>query len=195
MEANPAGEGMDGALPPMPKVKAHHPVLPYEEAASALKTVDASQASLAAKLCLRFLVLTAVRSGEARGAKWSEIDLGKATWTISASRMKAGVEHRVPLSSQAVEVLRRARHELDDGSGLCFPSPLRSGQPLSDMTLTKTLRSTGLAGRTTVHGFRTSFKTTWTMERTDAPWGVAEAALAHPAGRESRASVRAFRPV
>ena len=180
MEANPAGEGVDGALPPMPKVKAHLRALPYREVEPALKIVDESQASLAAKRCLRFLVLTAARSGEARGAAWDEIDLRSATWTLPASRMKAGVEHRVPLSSQAVEVLKQAR-QLDDGTGLCFPSPLKPGRALSDMTLTKTLRSTGLADRTTVHGFRTSFKT-WTMERTDAPWGVAEAALAHQLG-------------
>ncbi len=86
----------------------------------------------------------------------------------------------MPLSSQAVEVLKQAR-QLGDSSKLCFPSPLRPGQPLSNMTLTKVLRSTGLTDRTTVHGSRTSFKT-WTMERTDAPWGVAEAALAHQLG-------------
>ena len=94
--------------------------------------------------------------------------------------MKAGVEHRVPLSNQALEVLMLAR-QLEDGSGLCFPSPLRPGRILSDMTLTKILRSIGLADRATVHGFRTSFKT-WTMEQTDTPWAVAEAALAHQLG-------------
>ena len=180
IEANPVGEAIDGALPSMPKVKAHFRTLPHQEAGSALKTVDASRTSLAAKGCLTFLVYTAARSGEARGAKWSEIDLESATWTIPASRMKAGVEHRVPLSDQALEVLKLAR-QLDDGSGLCFPSPQKPGRALSDMTLMKALRSTGLAARTTVHGFRTSFKT-WAMERTDAPWAVAEAALAHQLG-------------
>ena len=68
METNPAGEAIDGALPPMPKVKAHFRALPYQEVAAALETVGASQASLPAKLCFRFLVLTAARSGEARGA-------------------------------------------------------------------------------------------------------------------------------
>ncbi len=111
---------------------------------------------------------------------WGEIDLESATWTIPASRMKGGMEHRVPLSDQALEVLKLAR-QLEDGAGLCFPSPLKPGRTLSDMTLTKTLRSTGLADRTTVHGFRTSFKT-WTMERTDAPWAVGESALAHQLG-------------
>ena len=180
IEMNPAGEAIDGALPSMPKIKAHLRALPYQDVGSALKTVDASQTSLVAKRCLRFLVLTAARSGEARGATWDEIDLDGATWTIPASRMKAGVEHRVPLSDQALEVLTLAR-QLEDGSGICFPSRLRSGRMLSDMTLTKVLRSTGLADRATVHGFRTSFKT-WTMEQTDTPWAVGEAALAHLLG-------------
>ena len=180
IETNPAGEAIDGALPSMPKVKAHLRALPYQEVGSALKTVDASQTSLASKHCLKFLVLTAARSGEAKGATYDEIDLKGATWTIPGSRMKAGVEHRVPLSDQALDVLLVA-HQLEDGSGLCFPSPLRPGRMLSDMTLTKILRSTGLADQGTVHGFRTSFKT-WTMEQTDTPWAVGEAALAHQLG-------------
>ena len=94
--------------------------------------------------------------------------------------MKAGEEHRVPLSEQALDVLALA-HQLENGSGLCFPSPLRPGRMLTDMTLTNILRKSGLADRTTVHGFRTSFKT-WTMEQTDAPWAVGEAALAHQLG-------------
>ena len=180
IEANPAGEAIDGALPSMPKVKAHLRALPYQEVGQALRIVDASQTSPASKHCFRFLVFTAGRSGEARGATWDEIDLRAATWTIPGSRMKAGVEHRVPLSDQSLEVLMLA-HQLEDGSGLCFPSPMRSGRMLSDMTLTKILRVNGLAERATVHGFRTSFRT-WTMEQTDAPWAVGEAALAHQLG-------------
>jgi len=180
IEANPAGEAIDGALPSMPKVKAHLRALPYQEVGSAMKTVDASQTSPASKLCLKFLVLTAARSGEARGATWDEIDLEDAAWTIPGSRMKAGIDHRVPLSDQALDVLTHAR-QIEDGSGLCFPSPLRPGRMLSDMTLTNILRKAGLADRATVHGFRTSFKT-WTMEQTDTPWAVGEAALAHQLG-------------
>ena len=180
IETNPAGEAIDGALPSMPKVKAHLRALPYQEVASALQTVDASLTSPASKYCLKFLVLTASRSGEARGARWDEIDLEDASWTIPGSRMKAGMEHRVPLSEQALDVLMLAQR-LEDGSGLCFPSPLRPGRMLSDMTLTNILRKSGLADRATVHGFRTSFKT-WTMEQTDTPWAVGEAALAHQLG-------------
>ena len=180
IEINPAGEAIDGALPSMPKVKAHLRALPYQEVGEALETVDKSQTSPASKYCLKFLVLTAARSGEARGATWDEMDLECATWTIPGARMKAGVEHRVPLSAQAMETLQLAR-ELKDSSELCFPSPLRRGRTLSDVTLTKVLRVNGFADRATVHGFRTSFRT-WTMEQTNAPWSVGESALAHQLG-------------
>lgn len=172
--------------PPQPAVKAHFRAMPYEEVPEALETIRASTASLSTRLCFRFLVLTAARSGEARGATWDEVDLDGTTWTIPASRMKAGVAHRVPLSKQALDVLRRARL-LEDNSGLVFPSALKPGRALSDMTLTRLLRATDLADRATVHGFRTSFKT-WTMETTDTPWAVGEAALAHTLGNSTEAA-------
>ena len=183
METNPAGEAIDGALPPMPKVKAHLRALPYQEVGSALETVEASRASMPTKLCFRFLVLAAARSGEARGATWDEIDLQGRVWRVPSERMKAGTEHRVPLSGQALDLLGEAS-ALRDESGLVFPSPLKPGSPMSDMTLTKVLRSTGLAERTTVHGLRSSFKN-WTLEQTDAPWTVSEAALAHVLGNST----------
>ena len=177
MGTNPAGEAINGALPAMPKVRAHLRALPYQEVGEALEVVESSQASIAAKLCFRFLVLTAARSGEARGATWDEIDLEGQEWRIPSQRMKAGMEHRVPLSRQALDLLREAS-ALRDESGLVFPSPLKLGSPLSDMTLTKVLRAVGLADRVTVHGSRSSFKN-WTLEQTDTPWAVSEAALAH----------------
>ena len=183
MQTNPAGEAIDGALPAMPKVRAHLRSLPYQEVGAALETVAASQASVPAKLCFRFLVLTASRSGEARAATWEEIDLDGQEWRIPSERMKAGVEHRVPLSEQALEVVDKAS-ALRSESGLVFPSPLKPDSPMSDMTLTKILRSTGLAERATVHGFRSSFKN-WTMERTNTPWAVSEAALAHTLGNST----------
>ena len=183
ISVNPAGEVIDGALVPQPAIKEHFRALPYQDVGAALATVEASGASLPAKLCFRFLVLTAARSGEARGAAWNEIDLDPRAWRIGASRMKAGVEHRVPLSDQALGVLSRAAAFRDD-SGLVFPSPMKQGKPLSDMTLTKILRDVGLADRATVHGFRTSFKT-WCMEQTDTPWAVGEAALAHTIGNST----------
>ena len=183
MGTNPAGEVIDGALPAMPKVKAHLRALPYQEVGAALEAVESSQASVAAKLCFRFLVLTAARSGEARGATWDEIDLQGQEWRIPSWRMKAGMEHRVPLSRQALDLLHDASAS-GDATGLVFPSPLKVGSPLSDMTLTKVLRSVGLAERATVHGFRSSFKN-WTLEQTDTPWAVSEAALAHFLGNST----------
>ena len=177
---NVAGEVLDGALPRMPRLKAHHRALPYPEVTTALETVEASDASLAAKLCFRFLVLTAARSGEARGATWDEVDDAAREWRIRAERMKGGVEHRVPLTDAAMAVLTQARR-LRDGSGLIFPSSTKPGNPLSDMTLTKVLRTTGLAERATVHGFRSTFRD-WAAEYTDAPHAVMELSLAHAVG-------------
>ena len=178
VEHNAAGEMIDGALPAQPAVKAHMRALPYGETAAALDLVDSSTASLTVQLALRFLILTAARSGEVRGATWAEID--GPVWRIPGERMKAGAEHRVPLSDAAMAVLEQAR-VLDDGSGLLFPSPVRRGRPLSDMTLTKVLRDTGLATRATVHGFRSPLSGTGAPIR--ARLGkMAEAALAHTVG-------------
>ena len=180
VEHNAAGEAIDGALPAMAAVKQHFRALPYAEVADALQVVEGSRASLSAKLCLRFLILTAARSGEARGATWAEIDTEAREWRIPAGRMKGGGEHRQPLSDASRDVLEQARG-LDDGSGLIFPSPTRRGKPLSDMALTKVLRDNGLAERTTVHGFRSAFRD-WAAERTDAEHAVMELALAHQVG-------------
>ena len=180
IEHNVAGEMIDGALPAMPAVKEHYRALPYQEVPAALETIDASNASLVAKLCFRFLVLTATRSGEARGARWSEVDLDAKEWRISASRMKAKVDHCIPLPVAAVTLLEQA-HTLRDGSDLIFPSSVRQGTPMSDMTLTKVLRTTGLAAQTTVHGFRSSFRD-WAAECTNAAHAVMELSLAHKVG-------------
>ena len=184
---NVAGEAIDAALPRMPKlVTGHLRAMDYREVAGALETVDASGASLATKLCFRFVVLTAARSGEARQAVWSEIDLPERLWIVPPTRMKAGKEHRVPLSDAALAVLEEAR-VLRDESDLIFPSPQGSGRALSDMALTKLLRDCELADTATIHGFRTSFKV-WAMECTDFPWTASEAALAHTLGNEVAAS-------
>ena len=179
-KAQRGGGGIDGALPAMPAVRAHFRALPYREVASALATVEASRASLAAKLAFRWVVLTACRSGEARGATWCEIDEETRLWIIPASRMKGGTEHRQPLSDAAMDVLERARVIRDD-SDLLFPSPMRRGCPLSNMSLTKLTRDTGLAKRATMHGFRTSFRT-WASEKTNADHAAMELSLAHVVG-------------
>ncbi len=181
VHTNAAGEVLDGALPRMPKlVKGHLRAMDYREVAAALATVDASGAALATKLCLRFVVLTACRSGESREAVWSEVDLDSRVWTVPAHRMKRNREHKVPLSNEALSALAQARI-LRDASDLVFPSPQRQGRPMSDMAMTKLLRDCGLADRATVHGFRTSFKV-WSMECTNLPWIVSESALAHALG-------------
>ena len=180
IEHNVAGEAIDGALPSMPTVGTHFRALPYRDVGVALEVIEGSRASLAARSALRFLVLTASRSGEVRGARWPEIDLEAREWRVPADRMKTGAEHRVPLSGAALAVLERVR-PLRDESDLVFPSPMRRGRPLSNMAMTKLLRDTGLADRAVVHGFRTSFRT-WAAERTSAPHAVCEMALAHTVG-------------
>ena len=180
IDDNPAGEVIDGALPAMPKIRAHLRALPYDQVADALRLVAASRASTAAKACFRFLVLTAARSGQARGATWAEIDRRAQEWRIPASRMKSNREYRVPLSHSALETLVGVELLRDD-SDLLFPSPMRPHSPLSDMALTKLLRDVGLADRTTVHGFRSAFRD-WSAERTTAPHAVMELSLAHSVG-------------
>ena len=176
---NPAGDAIDEALPPRPRhLQKHYRALPHEAVADALATVDASTSGMAARLCFRFLVLTATRSGEARGARWAEIDLERRLWTIPAARMKTHAAHRVPLSEAALDVLEAARPLALNG--LVFPGPYKGGE-LSDMTLTKVLRTNGLAKRSTVHGFRTSFRT-WAEECTGASFEAKEQALAHAVG-------------
>ena len=182
IENNPAGEAISAALPSTRSMKRHFRALPYGEVAAALETIEASGASVSARACLRFVVLTACRSGEARGATWSEIDLDAREWRIPAERMKTAAEHRVPLSDATLAVLESVR-PLRGTADLVFPSPLRASRPLSDMTLTKVLRDTGLADRATVHGFRAAFRT-YAAERTSFPHAVCEQALAHAVGSD-----------
>lgn len=177
IELNPAGEVVNGALTRHKAVKAHFRALPYKDIPNALDIVDGSGAGLASKYALRFLVLTAARSGEVREARWSEID--GEVWKIPSDRMKSNREHRVPLSAPALDVLRKAK-AIDDGSDLIFPSAVRTGRPLSNMSLTKVLRDNGLAEATTVHGLRSSFRD-WCAE-SGKDREVAEAALAHVVG-------------
>jgi integrase len=131
---------------------------------------------MSTKLALEFLVLTAARSGEVRGATWGEVDLRAGVWTVPAARMKMKKAHRVPLSPRALALLAQAK-ALSDGAptALVFPGT-KAGRPLSDMTLSKLTKELGFA--VDVHGFRTSFRT-WAQERTTFPREVAEAALAH----------------
>jgi integrase len=161
----------------LPKVAAarrttNHPSLPYSELGSFLDSLRARE-GLAA-LALEFVILTAARTGEVIGAKWAEMNLAKAVWTVPAGRMKSGRPHHVPLSAAAMDVLRRAR-TLAVGD-IVFPS-LPHDRPLSNMALLTVLRRMGRSDLT-VHGFRSTFRT-WTAERTGFSREVCEAALAH----------------
>ena len=172
-EDNPAGEAIGAALPRNEVRPRHHRALPYAEVAGAVATVRGSGADPMTVLAFAFLVLTACRSGEVRGASWEEMDLDAREWRIPAERMKTGREHRVPLSTRALAVLREAR-ELSDASGLVFPSA--RGGSLSVATIGKMLRDLGIGA--VPHGFRSSFRD-WAAECTDAPREVCELALAH----------------
>lgn len=171
-------------LPRQPRGVTHHPALPNAELPAFMGELRAKPPTMG-RLCLEFAILTAARSGEARGARWSELeglDGPSPLWRLPAERMKAKRPHAVPLSPQAVDVIRRAG-ALATSDVYLFPNG--KGEPLSDMALTKLLRDAearDAAGAiVTAHGFRSSFRD-WVSEATTFPAEVAEAALAHAAG-------------
>jgi integrase len=164
---------LEHALPAQSKVAKteHHVALPYAEVAGFMAKLQ-QHTSPAAK-CLEFIVLTAARLAEATGTMWSEIDFKARTWTVPASRMKGGREHRVPLSDAAMAVIdAMAAIRMND---YVFPG-LRDGQPVGTRTLQNLVKRIG--GEITVHGFRSCFRD-WAAERTSFPREVAEMALAH----------------
>ena len=170
---NPAGDAISAALPRAGARIERRRALPHAEVCAALAKVRKSGAYRGLVLAFEFLVLTAARSGKVRAARWEEIDLDVAVWTVPAARMKAGREHRVPLSAQALAVLDRAG-EIAGGDGLVFPSA--TGRMLSQSGMPKLLRQLGVEA--VPHGFRSSFRD-WAAERTEAPHEVCELALAH----------------
>ena len=180
---NPASKALLKVLPNVKRLKEHHKALRYADVPATIRMVRRSNARPLMRLCFEFLVLTASRSGEVRGADWSELDWDDCLWTIPAERMKAGREHRVPLSDRAMEILRDA-WALSGPDGCIFPGP-RSGAPISDMGLTQLLRREKIDA--VPHGFRSSFRD-WTIERTSTPWAVCEAALAHNVGNAVEAA-------
>jgi integrase len=165
---------LDQLLPRRSKVRRveHHRAMPWREVAGFVQRLRCSF-SMQSR-CLEFLILTAARSSEARGARWSEIDLTSKVWTIPPERMKGGREHRVPLSESAMAVLRPMMQFGTDG--FVFPG-LNDASTLSPMTLARLVVATGGAGAT-VHGMRSTFRD-WAGEATNYPREVAEAALAH----------------
>ena len=161
-------------LPRQPKSGRHFAALPYADAPGLM--LKLSEADSFGRLALRFLILTAARSGEVRGATWAEVDFERGVWTVPALRMKAGREHAVPLSNEALAVLQKA-NEARKGSPEEPIFPGLAGRSMSDMTLTKVLR-TARVDDVTVHGFRSTFRD-WAAEMTNFDGSVVEAALAH----------------
>lgn len=177
---------LDVLLPQSRKLtRGHHKAMPYAAVPAFYAAVAAGRTS-ASSLALQFTILTAARSGETRGLTWGEVDLAGALWTVPAERMKAGRQHRVPLSAPTLAVLASVRSDSAGASDLIFPS--RVGTPLSDMALAMFLRGADPSGFT-VHGFRSSFRD-WVTEETDFPGELAEAALAHLVGDETERAYR-----
>ena len=172
---NPAGDRVSGGLVPVRQVIVNHPALPFAEVPSALQRVRESSAALETRLSFEFLVLTASRAGEVRGAEWSEFDWDGGTWTVPASRMKSRAMHRVPLATRALEVLEEARSLNRRDSGLVFPNR-GSGKALSNMAFSAMLKRLNIDA--VPHGFRSSFRD-WLSETIHPPEGVGERALAH----------------
>jgi integrase len=174
---------LDALLPAPGRVtkKKHHKALKYADLPEFMLSLS-TQAGIGAN-ALAFVILTAARSGEARGAKWAEFDLDTATWTVPAGRMKAGREHRVPLSRQALDILKA--QELIRTDDWVF-SGMRGG-PLSDMTLSAVLRR--MQVEVVPHGFRSTFRD-WCSEVTIHSGEVAEMALAHTVSDKVEAAYR-----
>lgn len=159
----------------------HHRALPFPALPGFLAQLRKREGTSAR--ALEFLILTATRSGEVRGATWEEIDLKDDVWTIPASRMKAGKEHRVPLAPRAVTLLKRLPRFAH--TGLLFPA--QRGGMLSDMALTALMRRMNVDA--VPHGFRSTFRD-WAAEHTEYPRDVAEMALAHAIGDKVEAAYR-----
>jgi integrase len=162
------------SLPAVSKVRRvkHHAALPYPVIGEFMAALH--ERPDGAARALEFVILTAARSGEALSATWDEIDLASKMWTVPGERMKAGREHRVPLTAAALAVLK-ALHETRTGKFVFAGA--RADRPLSDMVLLMLLRRIG-HDHITVHGFRSTFRD-WAAERTNFPREVAELALAH----------------
>ena len=177
-------EGVEKGLARQRDRTAHHAALPWQDLPALMPSIESSKGMGA--LALRFVILTACRSGEARLATWGEIDMDAGVWTIPAERMKSGREHRVPLSAPALAVLETVKPLKENAKGLVFPSK-RAAKPLSDMTLAAVLKR--LEVPVTVHGMRSTFRD-WAEEKTAFSHEVKEAALAHTVANKVEAAYR-----
>lgn len=169
------------AMPSKVKKVTHHRALPLDVMSDFMPKLRGAEGTAAR--ALEFVILTAARSGEVRGATWSEIDFNDRVWTIPAERMKAGREHRVPLSDRAIALVR----SLPKVDKVEYLFPGTKGGPLSDMSLTAVLRRMQVDA--VPHGFRSTFRD-WVGEHTDFPREVAEQALAHVLHNKTEAAYR-----
>lgn len=168
---------------PSKLARGHHAAMPYEEVATFI--TDLRQREATAALALELCILAAARSGEVLGMQWSEVDLSKKVWTVPAERMKAGREHRVPLSSRAMAILSQLE-KLKAGN-FVFPGQARN-RPLSNMAMEMVLRRMKIA-HATVHGFRSSFRD-WAGNVSSFPRELVETALAHVIGDKAEQAYR-----
>ena len=174
---------LDQLLPKRQRLsRGHHAALAYECVPEFMSELQDRQ-GIAAR-ALEFVILTAARSGEVLGATWDEIDLDKHIWVVPAARMKAGREHRVPLSDPAMDIIETMA--LDAVKGQLFPGPKADG-PLSSMAMAMLLRR--MRVNVTVHGFRSSFRD-WASETTGFSHEVCEMALAHTISNKAEAAYR-----
>lgn len=174
---------LDQLLPKRKRLsRGHHAALSYEAIPEFVADLRARDA--AAARALEFAILTAARSGEVLGALWDEIDLEKKIWTVPANRMKAGREHRVPLSPRALEILKAIPKAEAATYVFCGPTPEK---PLSAMAMAMLLRR--MKSQITVHGFRSTFRD-WASETTGFSHEVCEMALAHTIGNKAEAAYR-----
>jgi integrase len=184
---------LDMLLPARGKVRKveHHAALPYAEIGAFIASVRQQEGTAAR--ALEFAILTAARTSEALGARWSELDFAQKIWTVPAERMKTDREHRVPLSARAlaileeIKALRGVAEGQDEAEVFVFPGAKR-GKPLSNMTFLMLLRRMERADLT-AHGFRSTFRD-WAAERTSYPREVAEMALAHTISDKVEAAYR-----
>jgi integrase len=174
---------LDQLLPARGKVRKveHHAALPYQELPDFMTKLRSQQGTAARALL--FTVLTAARTSEVIGARWSEIDWKNRLWVIPSRRMKSDREHRVPLSEHALSVLKAARDYANRDDEFVFPAGNRRARHLSNMAMLQLLARMG-CGDLTVHGFRSTFRD-WTAECTNFPREIAEKALAHIVGDET----------
>ena len=164
------------------KANGHHAAMSFTEVPTFMAELRGRRSVSAT--ALEFLILTAARTGEVIGARWTEVDLKQKTWTIPAVRMKAKTEHRVPLCPRAIEILER----LERRGEVVFGTTI-IGRPLSNMALLEMLRGMRADAGVTVHGFRSSFRD-WAAERTSFPNHVVEKALAHSISDKVEAAYR-----